>query len=156
MQRRRLFTSVGEEESPMAAPKMWPQTTQGTSLASVTKASLQRSGLSPGRNTWPSGQLWKACSPSASPNTRRSVARFRLNPASRLKNSSDYYAVYPVVQTPNWILVPCLHFLYSHITMASLFTMKEYKLIGIYTSTTYRGISCISRYQYMLTIRIAL
>ena len=30
--------------------------------------------------------------------------------------------------------------------MAYLYTMKEYKPIGIYTSTTYRGISCISRY----------
>ena len=30
--------------------------------------------------------------------------------------------------------------------MVSLYIMEEYKLIGIYTSTTYRGISCISRY----------
>ena len=36
--------------------------------------------------------------------------------------------------------------MYSHITMAYLYTMKEYKPIGIYTSTTYRYISDISRY----------
>jgi len=30
--------------------------------------------------------------------------------------------------------------------MAYLYTMEEYKPIGICTSTTYRGISCISRY----------
>ena len=34
--------------------------------------------------------------------------------------------------------------------------MKEYKLIGIYTSTTYRGISLLTDTEYRLTLRIAL
>ena len=42
---------------------------------------------------------YEACSPSALPSTKRSVARFRLNPISRLKNFSDCCTFPPVVQT---------------------------------------------------------
>ena len=114
---------------------------------STWQSELLLKACSPGRSTWPSGLSLKACSPSALPNTRRNVARFRLSPTSRLKNSSDYHTFYPVVQTPNWMPVPCLHILYNHRAMAYQYTMEEYKLIAIYTSTTYRGLSCISRYR---------